>query len=100
MARDMEAMDWLGLAAAGVALSALTLAQSGKKAWAADRPVPLMVNILAGLLGVSSALWALYWPLVGVHGLWLASSAYNLGRVMLNRRDIRMAAQAKREAAA
>ena len=93
MAREMEAMDWLGLGSVGVALFALALGQSGAKSWAADRPISLIFNILAGLIGTAAALWSLYWPLVVLQGLWAIVSAFNLARVVLLRQDVRMAAK-------
>ena len=38
---------------------------------------------------------ALFWPMVVLMGLWFLSSAYNLARVLMAKRDIRAAALAK-----
>lgn len=42
-----------------------------------------------------SAAMALFWPMVVLMGLWFLSSAYNLVRVLMAKRDIRAAAAAK-----
>ena len=97
MAREMEGMDWLATASTLFALMSLSMAQRGKKSWAADRPIPLVLNIIAGVLGTAAAAWALYWPGLVLQNLWLASSVYNLVRVQMNRRDIRMLAEAKKQ---
>eukprot|EP01045_Picozoa_sp_COSAG04_P016797 COSAG04_NODE_1435_length_6769_cov_40.700150_2_plen_83_part_00 len=59
----------------------------------------LAANCLGGLLGTISAIGALYWPLVVLMGLWLVSSAYNLARVLMAKRDIRMAAAVAKQGA-
>lgn len=99
MGREMEGMDWVATAGAVLALASLAMAQRGQKSWAADRPIPLVLNILAGLLGTIAAAWSLYWPMLVLQNLWLASSVYNLVRVQMNRRDIRMLAEAKKQMA-
>ena len=94
MGRDWETADLLGTIGILMLLMAAVLAQSGKRQWAADRPLSLLLNLVGSLLTTIASLLALFWPFVLINSIWAICSGYHFARVIMDRRDIRIAAQA------
>ena len=94
MGRDWETADLIGTIGILMLLMAAVLAQSGKRQWAADRPLSLLLNLVGSLLTTIASLLALFWPFVSINIIWAICSGYHLAWVITDRRDIRIAAQA------
>ena len=90
--------NWFDNGSAVLLFFVLFMSQTGKKQWAADKPLSLLLNMIGGLLTATASFMALFWPFAIVNALWAIISGYNFARVLMDRRDIRIAAVAEKPA--